>query len=90
MRFLVIQQPQPQPQSLLPQVLPLPPQITKTMMRMMIHHQLLPKAQIPEEALLHIGKRPPDYGCRVAPDSFHSMRSSQIGVRLFDALGADF
>ena len=41
--------PQPQlPPQLLPQPLPLPPQITITMIRMMIHHQLFPKAQIPE------------------------------------------
>ena len=39
---------QPQPRSASPQ-LPLPPQITSTMIRTMIHHQPLPKAQIPEE-----------------------------------------
>ena len=33
-----------------------PPQMTITMIRIMIHHQLLPKAQMPEEALLQFIK----------------------------------
>lgn len=49
------QQPLSHPQ---PQLLPLPFQSTKIMTRTMIHHQLLPKAQIPEELLQDITKPP--------------------------------
>ena len=44
---------QPQPQPLL-----FPFHRTKIMTRTMIHHQLLPKAQIPEELLQDITKPP--------------------------------
>lgn len=53
--YVLQQQPLSQPQ---PQLLPLPFQSTKMMTRTMIHHQLLPKAQIPEELLQDITKPP--------------------------------
>ena len=53
--YVLQQQPLSQPQ---PQLLPFPFQSTKMMTRTMIHHQLLPKAQIPEELLQDITKPP--------------------------------
>ena len=78
----VAQQPQPQeslqqpPLPQLPQPLPLPPQITSTMIRMMIHHQLLPKAQIPELLQDIESTSQKDFGAVIA----HSMLCSPAGL----------